>query len=130
MSKDTAQVPFKKKKFAGDFVTTEDTLKNALARLKNLKKKNMIFAFLTCTNLFRKNAWIKKAVNILKTKKMLIVSFQHIKVMAFWHIQNGKLKVCKWMNSYTSRQIAPKLFREELDLLVLQDHFYGDLAKE
>ena len=85
--------------------------------MKNLKKKYDILRFLTCTNLL-KNAWIKKAVNILKTKKNVDSVFSAHKIYKhFWHIQNGKLKkVCKWMNSYTSRQIAPKLFREDTGL--------------
>ena len=32
----------------------------------------------------------------------------------FWHIANNKpKKILGWMNNYTSRQIAPKLFRED-----------------
>ena len=115
-----AQVPFlRKKKFAGDFVTTEDTLKNALIEFEKFKKtKYDICVFLTCTNLFRKIDWIKKAVNILKIKKNIDSVFSAHKIYKhFWHINNGKLeKVCKWMNSYTSRQIAPKLFREDTGL--------------
>ena len=115
-----AQVPFlRKKKFSGDYVTTEETLKNALLDFENYKKKKYdICVFLTCTNLFRKTDWIKKAVNALKTKKNVDSVFSAHKIYKhFWHIQNGKLqKVCKWMSSYTSRQIAPKLYREDTGL--------------
>ena len=35
----------------------------------------------------------------------------------FWHLDDKKLtKVAKWMNRYTSRQIAPQLFREDTGL--------------
>ncbi len=115
-----AEVPFlRKTKFAGDFVTTEETLKNALLEFEKFKnKKYDICVFLTCTNLFRKVEWIKKAVNTLKKKRNIESVFSVHKIYKhFWHIENNKLKkVCKWMNSYTSRQIAPKLFREDTGL--------------
>lgn len=115
-----AQVPFlREKKFSGDYVTTEETLKNALLDFENFKKKKYdICVFLTCTNLFRKTDWIKKAVNTLKTKKNVDSVFSAHKIYKhFWHIRNGKLqKVCKWMSNYTSRQIAPKLYREDTGL--------------
>ena len=41
-----AQVPFlRKKKFAGDFVTTEDTLKNALVEFEKFKTSNKTKSF-------------------------------------------------------------------------------------
>ena len=62
---------------------------------------------------------------------MLIVSFQHIKFISiFGTFKKWKVKkVCKWMNSYTSKTSAQSCLEKTQDLLVLQDHFYGDLAK-
>ena len=115
-----AQVPFlRKKKFSGDLVSTEKTLQNALIEYEDFKKKKFdICVFLTCTNIFRKVSWIKKSVNILKRNKKIDSVFSVHKIYKhFWHYKNGKYKkVCDWMNSYTSRQIAPKLFREDTGL--------------
>lgn len=115
-----AEVPFlRKKKFSRDFTTTEETLKNALIECEKFYGvKFDICVFLTCTNLFRKVSWIKDAVNTLKKNDRLESVFSvHRIYKHFWHTQNNKLsKVCKWMNSYTSRQIAPKLFREDTGL--------------
>ena len=115
-----AEVPFlRKKKFSEDFTTTEETLKNALSECEKFYKvKFDICVFLSSTNLFRKVSWIKDAVNILKKNDNLESVFSvHRIYKHFWHIQNNKLsKVSKWMNSYTSRQIAPKLFREDTGL--------------
>ena len=115
-----AEVPFlRKKKFSKDFTTTEETLKNALSECEKFYKvKFDICVFLSSTNLFRKVSWIKDAVNILKKNDNLESVFSvHRIYKHFWHIQNNKLsKVSKWMNSYTSRQIAPKLFREDTGL--------------
>ena len=109
----------RKKIFSGDFVTTETTLQNALIEYENFKGvKFDICVFLTCTNIFRKSSWIKKSINILKKKKNIDSVFSvHQIYKHFWHINNKKKeKVCKWMNNYTSRQIAPKLFREDTGL--------------
>ena len=56
-----AEVPFlRKKKFAKDFTTTEQTLKNALIEFENFYgEKFDICVFLTSTNIFRKISWIK-----------------------------------------------------------------------
>ena len=115
-----AQVPFlRKKKYSGDLTTTEETLKNALLEFEEYKKKKYdICVFLTCTNLFRKSIWITKAVKRLKKNKNIDSVFSvHKLYKHFWHFENNKYKkVCKWMNNYTSRQIAPKLFREDTGL--------------
>ncbi len=115
-----ADVPFlRKKKFAKDFTTTEQTLKNALIEYeKYYKTKYDICVFLTCTNIFRKINWIKDAVNTLKKNSKYESAFSvHRIYKHFWHLNNNKLsKVAKWMNNYTSRQISPKLFREDTGL--------------
>ncbi len=124
-----AQVPFlRKKNFSGDLVSTEKTLQNALMEFENFKKQKYdICVFLTCTNIFRKINWIKNAVKILKNKKKIDSVFSVHKIYKhFWHLKNGKYKkVCSWMNNYTSRQIAPKLFREDTGLAcATRSHFW------
>ena len=112
-----AQVPFlRKKNFAGDLVSTEETLKNALEEYESYKKtKYDICVFLTCTNIFRKYSFITKAVQNLKSSNFLESSFVVKKIYKhFWHEDKKKLKkVLPWMKEYTSRQIAPKLYRED-----------------
>ena len=115
-----AEVPFlRKKKFAKDFTTTEQTLKNALIEFENFYgEKFDICVFLTSTNIFRKISWIKRAVSIIKKNKKYDSAFSvHRMYKHFWHTKNKKFqKIAKWMESYTSRQIAPKLFREDTGL--------------
>tara|TARA_B100000945_G_C20425322_1_gene620197 strand:+ start:3156 stop:3884 length:729 start_codon:yes stop_codon:yes gene_type:complete len=112
-----ADVPFlRAKKYSGDFVTTEETLKNALLSYENFyQTKFDICVFLTCTNIFRKVSWIREAVNTLKTNNKIDSAFSvHQFYKHIWHFKNKKLKkILPWMNSYTSRQVAPKLFRED-----------------
>ena len=68
---------------------------------------------------FRKISWVKNVVNNLIRNKNLESSFVVSKLYRhFWHeIKNSRPeKIAKWMNNYTSRQIAPKLYREETGL--------------
>lgn len=112
-----ADVPFlRKKKFSGDLVTTEKTLQNALKEYEKFKGfKYDICIFLTCTNIFRKFSFIQEAVKNLKSDPSLESSFVVKKIYKhFWHKESNKLKkVLPWMKKYTSRQIAPKLYRED-----------------
>ena len=112
-----ADVPFlRKKKYSGDLVSTETTLKEALKQAEDFYScKFDICIFLTCTNPFRKISWVKYAVEYLKKNRKCdsVFSVHHL-YRHFWHVKNNKFKkVLPWMNSYTSRQIAPKLFRED-----------------
>lgn len=112
-----AEVPFlRKAKFSKDLTTTEATLQNALLEYEEyVGKKFDICVFLTCTNIFRKVEWIKLAVNQLKKNSKLdsVFSVHHL-YKHFWHYKKNKPeKVLRWMKEYTSRQIAPKLFRED-----------------
>ncbi len=115
-----ANVPFlRPKKYAMDRTTTEATLQNALLDYeKHQNKKYDICVFLTSNNIFRNYNWITEAVNNLKKDKNIDSSFSvHHMYKHFWHYKNGKLKkVLNWMSSYTSRQIAPKLYREDTSL--------------
>ena len=115
-----AKVPFlRKSKFSGDRVTTEATLQNALLEFEKFYNiKFDICVFLTCTNIFRKIEWITYAVNYLKKNKFKDSVFSvHNLYKHFWHHKNGKpSKILPWMKNYTSRQIAPKLYREDTGL--------------
>lgn len=115
-----AEVPFMRdKKYSRDFTTTEETLKHALEQAENYYNiKFDICVFLAATNVFRKISWIKEAVNTLKKNNKIESAFSVHKIYKhFWHYKDKKLsKVAKWMNNYTSRQISPKLFREDTGL--------------
>ncbi len=116
-----AEVPFlRKKKYSHSMTTTEETLKHALLSYEKFYNvKFDICVFLTCTNFFRKTEWVKKAVNNLKKNSKLDSSFVVTKLYRhFWHeLKNNKLeKIAKWMKNYTSRQIAPNMYREETGL--------------
>jgi len=116
-----AEVPFlREKKFSGDLVTTEDTLRHALHEAEKFYNcKFDICLFLTCTNPFRKIKWVKYAVNFLKKNRKFDSVFSvHNLYRHFWHIKKNKkpAKVLSWMKNYTSRQIAPKLYREDTGL--------------
>lgn len=115
-----AEVPFlRNKAYSKDYTTTEETLKHALNQAENFYKiKFDICVFLSPTNIFRKISWITEAVQILKKNKNIDSAFSVHKIYKhFWHVDKNKLvKVAKWMNSYTSRQISPKLFREDTGL--------------
>ena len=56
--------------------------------------------------------------NIAKKNNKIDSSFSvHKLYKHFWTTKNQKQKkVCDWMNKYTSRQIAPKLYREDTGL--------------
>ncbi len=115
-----AEVPFlRSKKFSKDLTTTEETLQNALLEFENYTNfKFDICVFLTANRIFRKSAWIKKCVNNLINDSKIESSFVVQKTYKhFWHKKNNKYeKVLRWMNSYTSRQVAPDFYREDTAL--------------
>lgn len=115
-----AEVPVLRKKIdSGDLVTTEQTLKNSLLEFEDFyNTKFDICVLLTCTNIFRKVSWIKKAVNILKDNDKYDSAFSVNQIYKhFWNYDKKKLKkVSKWMDSYTSRQVGNKLYREDTGL--------------
>ena len=100
-------------------MTTELTLRDALKQYENFYKiKFDICVFLTCTNIFRKASWITEAVNTLKKNVKIDSAFSvHSFYKHIWHFKGKKLKkVLPWMKNYTSRQIAPNLYREDTGL--------------
>lgn len=124
-----AEVPFlRDKNYSKDFTSTEKTLQNALKQAEDYyKTKFDICVFLAATNIFRKVSWIKDAVRTLKKNNSIDSAFSVHKIYKhFWHLNNNKLsKVAKWMNNYTSRQIAPKLYREDTGLAsATRAHFW------
>ena len=116
------------KNYSKDFTSTEKTLQNALKQAEDYyKTKFDICVFLAATNIFRKVSWIKDAVRTLKKNNSIDSAFSVHKIYKhFWHLNNNKLsKVDKWMNNYTSRQIAPKLYREDTGLAsATRAHFW------
>ena len=116
-----ASVPFlRPKKFAKDFTSTEETLKNALLSIeKHVGYEFDICVYLTANRIFRKIEWIKTAVNNLINDNKIDSSFPVQKIYAhFWHGKKNKYKlVLPWMKNYTSRQLAPNFFREDTGLV-------------
>ncbi len=124
-----AEVPFlRDKNYSKDLTSTEQTLQNALKQAEDYyKTKFDICVFLAATNIFRKVSWIKDAVQTLKKNNSIDSAFSVHKIYKhFWHLNNNKLsKVARWMNNYTSRQIAPKLYREDTGLAsATRAHFW------
>ena len=115
-----ANVPFlRKKKYAKDLTSTEETLKNALIEYEDFyKKKFDICVFLTANRIFRKSQWITTVVNNLKRDKKIDSSFAVHKLYThFWTKKKNKYqKALPWMKDYTSRQVAPEFYREDTSL--------------
>ena len=122
-----AEVPFlRNKKFSGDLISTEETLKHALFQAESFYNcKFDICVFLTCTNPFRKISWIKYAVNYLKKNNdyYSVFSVQNL-YRHFWRIKKNKpSKVLSWMKNYTSRQIAPVVQRGHILACATRQNF-------
>ena len=99
--------------------TTEETLQNALLDYEKFSKQKFdICVFLTANRVFRRSSWINSCVNHLLNNKDIESSFMVQKTYKhYWHKKNNKYqKVLPWMNTYTSRQIAPEFFREDTAL--------------
>ena len=119
-----AITPFlRPKKFSGKYSTTETTLKHALLTYeKMINKKFKLCIFLTCTDIFRKNIWIKKGINIIKRNKNLESVFVGYKTHKnFWEKpKNTKdlkwKRLRKYMKVYSSRQIRRYIVREDTGL--------------
>lgn len=118
-----AITPFlRPKRFSGKYSTTETTLKHALlAYEKMINKKFKLCVFLTCTDIFRKNSWIKKGINVIKKNDNIESVFVGYKTHKnFWeraentHSKWKRLK--KYMKTYSSRQIRKYVVREDTGL--------------
>ena len=101
-----AEVPFlRKKKFSGDLVSTEETLKNALEEFEAFKgTKYDICVFLTCTNIFRKYSFITEAVKNLKSSNFLESSFVVKKIYKhFWYVDKKIKKSFTWIRIHLDK---------------------------
>tara|TARA_A100001015_G_C14862512_1_gene660959 strand:- start:175 stop:888 length:714 start_codon:yes stop_codon:yes gene_type:complete len=118
-----AITPFiRPKRHSGKFSTTEKTLQHALLTYeKMINKKFKLCVFLTCTDLFRRNTWIRKGINKIKNNNKIESVFVGCKTHKnFWERNNykfGKWKRIKdFMKEYSSRQVKKYIVREDTGL--------------
>ena len=118
-----AITPFiRPKRYSGKFSTTEKTLQHALLTYeKMINKKFKLCVFLTCTDLFRKNIWVRKGINKIKNNNKIDSVFVGYKTHKnFWERNNdnfGRWKRVKdFMKKYSSRQVKKYIVREDTGL--------------
>ncbi len=117
-----AEVPFlRRKEFAGDLTTTEDTLKNALLEYEKFSKiKFDICVYMTPTDIFRDLLDIKRAINCLVNNKKIESCFSvrptH-KNYWFYNDLNNLKRMHKSMKQYSSRQVKQPIFREDTGII-------------
>ncbi|MBI04997.1 MAG: acylneuraminate cytidylyltransferase [Pelagibacteraceae bacterium] len=116
-----ADVPFlRKKKYAKDYSTTEETLKNALNEYETYKKiKYDIGVYMTATDIFRTVLSLKKAVYKLINNRNIDSCFSVRPTHKnYWHNKNKNLKrILNSMKTYSSRQQKQPIYREDTGLL-------------
>jgi CMP-N-acetylneuraminic acid synthetase len=116
-----AVVPFLRPvDLAQDLTTTEDTLKHALLTYEAmLGRKFEIAVFLTATDVFRDPAWIREAVEVLRSRPELESVFSgHKTHKNFWEKQEDGswVRLRSWMAVYSSRQVKRPVVREDTGL--------------
>ncbi len=119
-----ADVPFlRKKKFAKDLTTTEETLQNALIEYERYKNKIYEYCiFLTATDIFRRSEWLEIGINKIINNPNLESVFVGYKTHKNYWEQNDKgkwLRLKKWMRTYSSRQIRKSIYREDTGLFCI-----------
>tara|TARA_Y100001958_G_C21128419_1_gene470428 strand:- start:372 stop:1082 length:711 start_codon:yes stop_codon:yes gene_type:complete len=119
-----AEVPFlRKKKFAKDLTTTEETLQNALIEYERYKNKIYEYCiFLTATDIFRRSEWLEIGINKIINNPNLESVFVGYKTHKNYWEQNDKgkwLRLKKWMRTYSSRQIRKSIYREDTGLFCI-----------
>ena len=119
-----AEVPFlRKKKFAKDLTTTEETLQNALIEYERYKNKIYDYCiFLTATDIFRRSEWLEIGINKIINNPNLESVFVGYKTHKNYWEQNDKgkwLRLKKWMRTYSSRQIRKSIYREDTGLFCI-----------
>ena len=119
-----ADVPFlRKKKFAKDLTTTEETLQNALIEYERYKNKIYEYCiFLTATDIFRRSEWLEIGINKIIDNPNLESVFVGYKTHKNYWEQNDKgkwLRLKKWMRTYSSRQIRKSIYREDTGLFCI-----------
>ena len=116
-----AEAPFlRPKELAEDLTTTEDTLKHALLTYEKIvNKKFEICVFITATDIFRDNSWIRECVELLRTNSDLESVFVgHKTHKNYWErAEDGTWKRLRdWMKVYSSRQVRKPVVREDTGL--------------
>ena len=116
-----AVVPFlRPADLAQDLTTTEDTLKHALLTYEQMiDRKFAIAVFLTATDVFRDPAWIREAVETLRSRPELESVFSgHKTNKNYWEKQDDGtwIRVKPWMSVYSSRQVRRAVVREDTGL--------------
>ena len=114
-----AEVPFlRKKKYSGDFVSTEASLRNFLDELQ--KKQNYspdIIVYFQITDVFRKLELIDQCINSLLKNKKIDSSFVVTPVHKnFWKKEGKNLKRLNTSKVYLPRQKKPAIYREDTGL--------------
>ena len=114
-----AEVPFlRKKKYSGDFVSTEASLRNFLDELQ--KKQNYspdIIVYFQITDIFRKLELIDQCINSLLKNKQIDSSFVVTPVHKnFWKKEGKNLKRLNTSKVYLPRQKKPAIYREDTGL--------------
>lgn len=114
-----AEVPFlRKKKYSGDFVSTEASLRNFLDELQ--KKQNYspdIIVYFQITDIFRKLELIDQCINSLLKNKKIDSSFVVTPVHKnFWKKEGKNLKRLNTSKVYLPRQKKPAIYREDTGL--------------
>jgi len=113
-----AVVPFLRPSDLGqDLTTMEATLKHALLTYEAMVSKTFeIAVFLTATDIFREPAWIRAAVETLRSRPELESVFSgHKTHKNFWEQQEDGswVRLRTWMAIYSSRQVRRPVVRED-----------------
>jgi len=116
-----ATVPFlRPADISTDLATTEDALRHALVSYEEqIGRQFEICVFLTCTDLFRKPAWLRESVTRLSEDTELESVFSgHATHKKFWmETDDGGFERLKpWMKMYQSRQVQKAIYREDTGL--------------
>ena len=114
-----AEVPFlRKKKYSGDYATTEKTLRNFLDELK--KKCHYspdIIVYFQITDIFRNISLINKCIKNLINNKKIDSSFIVTPIHKnFWYSKNEKYTRLNKNNLYLPRQKKKPIYREDTGL--------------
>lgn len=114
-----AEVPFlRKKKYSGDYASTESSLRSFLEELEKKEKYSPdIIVYFQITDIFRNLKLINMCINNLLKNKKIDSSFVVTPIHKnFWNKQGTKLKRLNTSKIYLPRQKKPAIFREDTGL--------------
>ena len=114
-----AEVPFlRKKKYSGDFASTESSLRSFLDELEKKEKYYPdIIVYFQITDVFRNLKLINMCINNLLKNKKIDSSFVVTPIHKnFWNKEGTKLKRLNTSKIYLPRQKKPAIFREDTGL--------------